>query len=291
MAIKKDIYDKSFAKLEEDFSIQYLSGIGTAGLVVQSHPYYEMYMMVTGEVAYQTEAGFFKLRPGDMMFFDTHYEHCPIILNRRVPYERIVLNIQPEKLQSLSRGDIDLAECFKQKNDKFFRFPYPVQISIRSILGKLLGLKQSKSFGHEMLADAYLVELFVTITKYIRMSSSSISATELKAHELLAIIDQYIEEKIQHKISIEELAKFVCMNKYSLMRTFKSLTDVTIYQYIINKRLEIAEKKIRAGLDFSTAAYACGFSDYSCFYRAFVNHYKMSPTEYFNLENKAEQSM
>ena len=123
------------------------------------------------------------------------------------------------------------------------------------------------------------------------MSSSSISATELKAHELLAIIDQYIEEKIQHKISIEELAKFVCMNKYSLMRTFKSLTDVTIYQYIISKRLEIAEKKIRAGLDFSTAAYACGFSDYSCFYRAFVNHYKMSPTEYFNLENKAEQSM
>ena len=76
-------------------------------------------------------------------------------------------------------------------------------------------------FGNELLADSYLIELFVTITEYIHMESSMFLSSEIKAHQLLDIIDQYINENIEHDIKVEDIARFVCMNKYSLMRTFK----------------------------------------------------------------------
>jgi AraC-like DNA-binding protein len=284
MKIKKSVFKESLDKLENDYEIMYLSGVGNAGLTIQTHPYYEMIMLLAGEVAYQTKDGIYVLDPGDIMFFGTYAQHCPIVLNRSLPYERIVLNINPEKLQYLSRDVLDLSECFNLKKKGFFRFPYPVQNYIRFLLGKLLGLRQSMPFGNELLADSYLIELFVTITEYIHMESSMFLSSEIKAHQLLDIIDQYINENIEHDIKVEDIARFVCMNKYSLMRTFKNITDKTVYQYIITKRLETAEKMIRSGIDFITAAYSCGFSDYSCFYRSFVNYYHMSPKEYFNTD-------
>jgi AraC-like DNA-binding protein len=282
MKIKKTVFLESIEKLENDYEIIYFSGIGNAGNFIQSHSFHEMYMLLAGEVAYQTKDGIYILNPGDIMFFGAYVKHCPIVLNRSLPYERIVLKINPVKLQYLSRNVLNLAECFNLEKNGFFRFPYPVQNYIRFILGKLLGLRQSTPFGHELLADSYLIELFVAISEYIQMESSMMMTSDIKAHQLLAIIDQYINENIEHNILVEDIAKFVCMNKYSLMRTFKNITGKTMYQYIITKRLEAAEKMIRSGIDFISAAYSCGFSDYSCFYRSFVNYYGMSPKEYFN---------
>lgn len=112
-------------------------------------------------------------------------------------------------------------------------------------------------------------------------NSSEETIKELQPLQLLNMVDQFIAENIDCPICIDDLANFVCMNKYSFMRCFKELAGCTAYQYIINTRLKEAEALIKAGTPFTNAAEKCGFSDYSCFYRCFHNKYKMSPQKYF----------
>jgi len=290
MKLQKSVFESYLDELESDYEIVYLSDIGNTRIIPHSHPYYEMYLLVTNEVAYQTSDGIFMLHSGDTIFVNKNITHCPIVLNSSALYERIALNVRPEKLKSLSRGGIDLAECFTSGRHNFFRFPYSLQNSIRLILGKILSLRQTRPFGHDLLMDAYLTELFVTITEYIHYQNPLTLMDELKPYQLLAIIDQYIMEKLDDQIQVGDLATFVCMSKFNFMRTFKNLTGKTVYQYIIHKRLEAAESLIKSGTDFFSAAQMCGFSDYSCFYRSFINKHKMSPSKYYGFDSPSPKS-
>ena len=122
MKIKKSVFKESLDKLENDYEINVSFRVEMQALPIQTHPYYEMIMLLAGEVAYQTKDGIYVLDPGDIMFFGTYAQHCPIVLNRSLPYERIVLNINPEKLQYLSRDVLDLSECFNLKKRAFSDF-------------------------------------------------------------------------------------------------------------------------------------------------------------------------
>jgi AraC-like DNA-binding protein len=240
-----------------------------------------MLFVVEGKVAYQMDNGIFVLRPGDIMFHKPYNKHCPLVLNNDALYERIILQIEPKKLESLSRYGIDFSICFKLGNPGVFRIPYYAQNSIRMTLGKILGVSQEHPFGHELLADVYITELFVKISEFFYDEKLIVSVEELQPIQLLSMVDQFIEENIDSPIRIDDLASFVCMNKYSFMRYFKDLSGCTAYQYVVSKRLKAAESLIKSGMGLSSAAEKCGFSDYSCFYRCFMNKYKISPQKYF----------
>ena len=286
----KGIYDSYLQELEEGFDIFYYSDIGNSNLRPHMHPYYEVYMLVGGEIAYHTCNGIVKLNAGDILFINKNETHCPILINPSTPYERIVLDITSEKLDKLSQNKINLAECFQCNKHRVYRFPHDVLNMLRLTLGNILILKQTKPFGYDLLADAYLTELFVILNQYINDHATITLTDELKPNQLLAILEQYINENLDRDISIDELAKFVCMSKYYFMRSFKKLTGKTVYQYIIEKRLENAKALINSGVDYTKAGQQCGFSDYSCFYRAFLKKYCVSPREYFQNKTNCQTS-
>lgn len=288
MKLRKSNVLKFAKELEEDFSIKYLSETNEKDLQPHYHKFLEMVFIVEGKVAYQMPDGVFVLKPGDIMFIKALEKHYPMIINHEAMYERITLQIKPEKLEALSKYGVDLGKCFRSSKSGIFRFPYYAQNSIRMILGKILSIYQEKPFGHELLADAYITELFVKVTELFSDGDSVAPVEELHTLQLLSMVDSYITENIDSAIRIDDLANFVCMNKYSFMRYFKQLSGCTVYQYIINKRLETAESLIKAGAAFSTAAEKSGFNDYSCFYRCFVNKHDMSPQKYYDAVKKSE---
>ncbi len=281
MRLPKSEFVKYSKELVGDYAIKFLSGVNEKNLYPHYHECFEMLFMVEGKVAYRTSQGLFMLRPGDIMFHNVHAQHSPLILNKEALYERINLQIKPEKLKSLSGYGIDLSRCFTAGNSGIFRIPYYAQNTIRMILGKIITVYEEKPFGYKLLEDIYLTELFLKISEFFYAKSSEETIKELQPLQLLNMVDQFIAENIDCPICIDDLANFVCMNKYSFMRCFKELASCTAYQYIINTRLKEAEALIKAGTPFTNAAEKCGFSDYSCFYRCFHNKYKMSPQKYF----------
>lgn len=67
------------------------------------------------------------------------------------------------------------------------------------------------------------------------------------------------------------------MSKYHLSRQFKESMEITIYQYILKRRLSKSKLLISEGMPLTTTCKLCSFKDYSSFFKAFKKEYGISP--------------
>ena len=90
-------------------------------------------------------------------------------------------------------------------------------------------------------------------------------------------IINYINDNYSHPISLDSLCEKFFISKYYLCRIFKKHTGLSVHQYIKEKRLLLFEELQKEGKSCTECAALSGFSDYSSFYRAYVNKYGKSP--------------
>ena len=65
----------------------------------------------------------------------------------------------------------------------------------------------------------------------------------------------------------------------TLTQTFKKDMNISIYQYILRKKLILAQQKIQDGESVTSAAIQCGFNDYSSFYKQYKKMFGVMPSE------------
>lgn len=284
MRIQKQEFLSHTRTIDENFRIFFYSDIENNHLYFHNHDFYEMYLLVSGKVVYKTEGNEFHLRPGDILFINIGQRHCPFLIDPSVPYERIVLHVNPMFLNRLSDNEVNLEECFTRDNYVVYHFTQDVQDNIRLLLGKLFTLQNTKQFGYYLLSQAYLTELFVEINKYNNDKTVYTLSSDMKNQQMIAVIKQYILEHLDEEITIDDLAEYACLSRCHFMHTFKNITGISAYQYIQKMRLKAAKSLIKKGKPLTDASLECGFNDYSSFYRAFRKEYKQSPRQYFEMK-------
>ena len=96
----------------------------------------------------------------------------------------------------------------------------------------------------------------------------------------------YIEKYYMKDISLDEISMIAGYSKSHFSRTFKEKMGVNFSRYLVQVRIENAEKLLTSSnqsiYDISTEV---GFNDYSYFSKAFKDTYGLSPKEY-RRENK-----
>lgn len=90
----------------------------------------------------------------------------------------------------------------------------------------------------------------------------------------------YIKENYSKKITIDDIAKNVQTNKYTLSKEFKKITNQTIVDYINAYRIEKVAQSIIQGENITTAAYNCGFNNLSYFTNVFKKYKGVLPSKY-----------
>jgi AraC-like DNA-binding protein len=93
----------------------------------------------------------------------------------------------------------------------------------------------------------------------------------------------YIENHFDQPITLDELAQAIFVNKFYLSRQFKQAMNISVYQYIKQKRLAHAKQLIISDRPIIDIYLECGFGDYTNFFRAFRQAVGMSPKEYYHL--------
>ena len=281
MFIEKQPFIAHLDTIDEDYRVIYYSDINPRNLYAHMHDFFEMFILVRGNIVYRTGGIDFFMRAGDILFINKNQLHCPRVTDPSQPYERIALHVSHEFLQELSFDKIDLAECFTLRNFMVYHYPQAVQNNIHQLIGKLSDLSHEKPFGHRLLGRAYLTELFVEINQYNHNKSIFSFDKEKKDVQLAELIKQYTLENITRDIKIKELADHLYMSEYHLMHLFKRHYGISVYQLVVHTRLQAAKELIQQGKSFSAASQNCGFGPYSNFYRAFVREHGVSPREYF----------
>lgn len=99
----------------------------------------------------------------------------------------------------------------------------------------------------------------------------------LPPHKLRRVIE-FIDAGLETDLRLEDLAQVANLSTFHFARVFKRATGISPYQFVRNRRLELACSLLREdSLDLAQLALACGFSNQSHFTSAFSRQLGVSP--------------
>ncbi len=109
--------------------------------------------------------------------------------------------------------------------------------------------------------------------------------TKVYIERVNKVID-YIEENLEEKIDLDELAEVSSFTKFHFHRIFYSFTNEPLYSFINRLRVErAAALLLNHKSSITDIAFSCGFNDSATFSRAFKKHFKISASEWKKKKN------
>ena len=190
------------------------------------------------------------------------------------------MNVMCEKPLSVTAAEaIDLEKLARRKRRilgvPFTYSGYPMVKLARDLvkngeLGRIC--KESDPDFYAPLAEALMVELLYRSAQSVQTETSESEDSFLR--EVVAYIDEHLCEKIL----LDDLALRTAHSKSSLCHLFRSKMNVSPKQYILQKKMALAEQLIRDGMPPTAAALRVGYENYSNFYRLYTKLYGANPT-------------
>lgn len=120
-------------------------------------------------------------------------------------------------------------------------------------------------------------DVMVQPTHIVTRQSTDIYANN---DQHIAEVLKYIHENISQKITVDELVELVPLSHRLLETRFKRSMGTSIYDYILQTRIEKVAQLLCEGMSVSEAAIELGFSDIKNLSRMFRQQRGMTPSEY-----------
>jgi AraC family transcriptional regulator len=101
------------------------------------------------------------------------------------------------------------------------------------------------------------------------------------APRVLGRIHEYIQDALDEKITLDELATIAGVSRFHFSRLFKQSTGLSPIAYVERSRMDRAQSLIRSGThSLVEIALIVGFADQSHFSRRFRRHMRCTPTQF-----------
>ena len=277
----KDIFTLRQTMQHSDFECYHYLDAVPPNVDFHEHEFFEVFFFQSGNVSYNIEGRIYQLRPGDILLTDNRDIHKPEIRPGK-PYERYVIWIQPNFLLRVNETGTDLSQCFtdaSQRKYKLIRPESDVTTHLKGICEKMLRSRDEDAFGSGTLAYIYLLEFLVYLNRAYFATPEEIRK-DVTENEKINEVVAYINDNLTADLTLDQLAEACFISKSHLAHQFKTYTGLTLYQFIIKKRVTVARNMIREGASVMDACMKCGFNDYSNFLKAFKREFGRSPKEF-----------
>lgn len=265
-----------------DFELFYYQDNKPPEVDFHNHDFYEIYLFLSGSVTYVIEGKSYRMRPRDILIINNKEFHKAFV-ESGIPYERIVIWLNPDYVKSLNTDKTDLLGVFDSSlinRYNLMRLDLEAMEYIYKIADKLGVACKSQSFGSDILKTSYIKELLVYINRIYQISNGKNLELDITYNEKVTKIIHYINQHLDEDLSLELISAKFYLSKYHLLREFKKNTGYTIHQYITQKRLIMAKELLKDCWQVSEVCSKCGFGDYSNFIRAFKREFGTSPKKY-----------
>lgn len=273
---------KNFVPLEADILCE-CKNISSAIMdapIIHNHDGYELFLMLDGHVLMYTEGDGKILERGDLICFEAHAFHHAKILEHDV-YDRVVINFTESTLRKLSSEKTDLGRCFHAASWGELRFVRLEEAEIQELVShaELLesALKDSR-FGADLLSASLLTQILIMVNR--RMAVTPITEYVGKMPRLVSETFAYIDQHLTEELTLDVLEKQFQYNGTYISRCFKKVAGIPLQQYIIAKRITLAQQYLQQGISPCDACYMSGFNNYSNFSRTFLQNVGMPPKKY-----------
>ncbi|MBR2908384.1 MAG: helix-turn-helix transcriptional regulator [Clostridia bacterium] len=223
------------------------------------HARYELIAVLEGDINVMLEGRDYRLTEGQTTVIPPLAYHT-ITSNKRGTYRRVTalfeLSAIPEAL-----------------HPRFLETGGSIAISSSEEARELKRIceKRDPSF-YAPLAESLMIRLLYSNAE----EREARTATETDAFLRKVIL--YIDEHLDEKISLDDLSRATSRSKSSFCHLFEAKMNISPKQYILRKKLALADKLIGEGTPPTVAAMQVGYENYSDFYRIYRRHFGISPT-------------
>ena len=267
---------KNDEMLRQDFQLSHNRDPYFRTMEFHAHDFLELYYFLDGSVTYYIEDQVYDLCHGDLLIIPAGKMHRPVIANEHAAYERMVLWITPQYLQSIDSPAGDLQKNLQKVGEHGYCVPFrgDETVFVTALLKKLLYMQKNDT-DPKFCAGAVELYLWTIFRSY-----GVIDTTHRNETQVIPQVIRYITEHFGEPLTLEDIAAEFFVSKSYLNRHFKAYTNSTVYAYIMALRLTHARRMLREGIPAVEAGRECGFSDYSTFYKAFKTQTGLSPQQF-----------
>jgi AraC family transcriptional regulator len=169
--------------------------------------------------------------------------------------------------------------CGKQIPDKYVWEQFTVKHEIMLYLKKFMSEYDQKMVGYEQILDALSVIITQQLVRGVQKIDTGANLIT-KGFKMDKVIE-YMHRYFGKKLTINILAKIVKMSESNFIRVFKKETGKTPREYLMEIRLDKANKLLRSGSKSITEiSLQCGFGSTPHFSACYAKHFGITPSEY-----------
>ena len=196
----------------------------------------------------------------------------PEILHIYLPQDRLA------DLERLTDGEVRSAPAI--------RYLAGIQDElVRQIALAVLSEMTSPTAGGTVLVESLSLSLMARLTSSYSErgppTSSRSSRQMLMDDRRMRRVIEFMRERLEHDIGLEQLAGVACLSPFHFARTFRDVTGQPPHRYLSNLRMERAKVLIAANRQpLCDVALASGFSSQANFTRAFKQSVGVTPLDY-----------
>ena len=233
---------------------------------LHTHSTYELLYFVGGDATFVIEDRRYKLKKGDLILIRPLQYHF-IQIDSPVDYERydILFDAERHKVQNVTNLPQETVVVNLDGNS-----------IVQDIFKKcdFYHSKCSPEVFSELLTHL-LCELFYNISLFPQAPSDDSTVRSPMLSDALT----YINQNILAPLTVESVANQLFVSESYLFRLFKTELHQTPKKYIMIKKLLVAQKMLTSGEKPTVVAEKCGFSDYTSFYRNYIEHFDRRPSD------------
>ncbi len=251
-----------------------------------AHPYYEIYFFVQGHNRIIVEGIDIQPERGDVLIYPPGIMHRCIHLDTEITYERFYYYLSPEFLQAISSAEFDIPETLAQMTADDHYYFHVDSGALDQLIQKadeVITASESLLPADKLMNRFRMGQLLV---QSLMMLTTNEAMPQSEYSSRMSALIHYINQHAAEQVALDQLEDIFYASKYVLMKEFKEYTGITIYQYLLIRRVLMAQEMIQQGMKPKEAALHCGFQDYTSFYRAFKTRAGVSPEQYRKMIGK-----
>jgi AraC-like DNA-binding protein len=183
-----------------------------------------------------------------------------------------ILYFEPAAMAAASADVLEGAHT-----DPAFAAPVFTDTRLRRVFdAAFAGATQQDQDGHTMVAETATLRLVAFLGANLSSKPRSASRSTVSIRRVRDRIDA---DPAAH-LSLTGLAGEAGASRYQLIRAFARELGLTPHAYIVQQRLALARRLMRAGSTLVDAAATAGFCDQSHLTRAFARQFGVTPARY-----------
>ncbi|OJU72585.1 MAG: hypothetical protein BGO09_08755 [Bacteroidetes bacterium 47-18] len=251
--------------------------------------------VVDGCEKYTVNDNRYRVEKGEYIVANAQYEgHVEV--DSKYPVIGLCIDIEPEIISEIAALHIrpdtpfpDAGLAFFFHTDNFLDNKYK---DADTHLGKVLKELGAKLLSAEDTPTVLSKELFYTLAENLVQDHISIfrqlnnvdkvkSSTRKDLYRRVLAGKAFLDNHFTEPISIGTVAKEAAISEYYFFRLFKTIYHITPYNYLVNKRMELAVSLIcKHRMSVTDVAFNCGFPDIHTFSKVFKKTYGCAPSRF-----------